>query len=156
MGNKKKTGFGTGKKPKGAGKKMQSVPKKPQLPEVPAEWLYMNAEEIGSRQIYELFKDSSTYKAEYWEEIDILEIGIPEAGTVDMEEIECEFEDEAGIAFLKEHQIKTVYEVTIMPEHFQEAKAVMEIIMEKSGGFFCGDTEDFQPQVQAVEVHDEL
>ena len=44
-----------------------------------------------------------------------------------------------------EHQVKTVFLVTFKPETYEEAKLVMRKIMEKTGGFFCGDTEDFTP-----------
>ena len=44
-----------------------------------------------------------------------------------------------------EHQVKTVFLVTFKPETYEEAKKVMRRIMDKTGGFFCGDTEDFTP-----------
>ena len=44
-----------------------------------------------------------------------------------------------------EHQVKTVFLVTFKPETYEEAKLVMRKIMEKTGGFFCVDTEDFTP-----------
>ena len=44
-----------------------------------------------------------------------------------------------------EHQVKTVFLVTFKPETYEEAKLVMRRIMDKTGGFFCGDTEDFTP-----------
>ena len=43
------------------------------------------------------------------------------------------------------HQVKTVFLVTFKLETYEEAKLVMRKIMEKTGGFFCGDTEDFTP-----------
>ena len=41
--------------------------------------------------------------------------------------------------------MKTVFLVTFKLETYEEAKLVMRKIMEKTGGFFCGDTEDFTP-----------
>ena len=46
-----------------------------------------------------------------------------------------------------EHQVKTVFLVTFKPETYEEAKKVMRRIMDKTGGFFCGDTEDFTPML---------
>lgn len=129
-----------GKKPEAAGKKAPA-------PDVPEEWLYLNPEPITSRQIYELFLGNRICKAEYWEEAGVLELSVPEGGTVDLEEMECGLGDEAGDAFLAEHQIRTVYAVTIRPEYFEKVKPVMAGITEKLGGFFCGDTEDFLPRV---------
>lgn len=115
---------------------------------VPAQWLYLNREQVSLRQIYELFEDDMPWRAEYWEEAGVLEIEMLEAGSVDMEAMDADLGDEEGNAYLAQHQIQTVAAVTIVPEDFQKAKAVMEYITEKAGGFFCGDTEDFQPEVK--------
>lgn len=115
---------------------------------VPSEWLYLNPEEVSLRQIYELFGEGSPWKAEYWEEAGVLEIEIPEAGSVDMEAMDTDLGDEEGNAYLASHQIQTVVVVTIVPEDFQKAKAVMEYIIRKTGGYFCGDTDDFQPEIK--------
>lgn len=60
--------------------------KKPSAPKMPGEWLYLNKEELPLRKIYELFKEDQT--AEYWEAAGVLEISLPESGTLDMEDLE--------------------------------------------------------------------
>ena len=60
--------------------------KKPSAPKMPGEWLYLNKEELPLRKIYELFKEEQT--AEYWEAAGVLEISLPESGTLDMEDLE--------------------------------------------------------------------
>jgi hypothetical protein len=117
-------------------------------PKVPSEWLYLVPAERTLRQIYELFVESSPWKAEYWEEAQVLEIELPEASSIDVEGMEPDLGDEEGNAFLKEHQIRTVFAVTILPEDYEKAQEVMKRILERLGGFFCGDTEDFQPQIR--------
>lgn len=129
------------------GKRPKEAAKKAPVPNVPAEWLYLNPEKITTRQIYELFLESRTCQAEYWEEAGVLELSVPEADSVDLEEMECSLGDEEGDTFLAQHQIQTVYAVTIRPEYFDKVKPVMAGITEKLGGFFCGDTEDFLPRV---------
>ena len=114
---------------------------------VPAEWLYLLPEEVSMRALYDSLFDSK-WKAEYWEAAGVLEVEIPEAASVDMEEMECSLGDEIGDAYLAEHGVKTVYAVTIKPDDFAKAKEVMEYLTEKNGGFFCGDTDDFEPQVK--------
>ena len=54
---------------------------------MPAEWLYLFEGEIKLRQIYELLKDSP-WNVEYWEEAEVLEVELPEAGSVDFEDLE--------------------------------------------------------------------
>lgn len=117
-------------------------------PEVPAEWLYMNPEPISLRQIYELFGEGLDWKAEYWEEAGVLEIEIPESSSVDIEAMDADLGDEEGNTYLEKHGIQTVAAVTIVPGDYEKAKAVMKFIIEKAGGFFCGDTDTFQPEIR--------
>ena len=104
-------------------------------------------EELSLRKIYELFEEKQT--AEYWEAAGVLEISLPESGTLDMEDLEGTLGDEEGDAYLKENEIHAVAAVTIRPEDYEKAKEVMLYIIEKLGGYFCGDTADFTPVVAA-------
>ena len=72
--------------------------KKPSAPKMPGEWLYLNKEELPLRKIYELFKEDQT--AEYWEAAGVLEISLPESGTLDMEDLEGTLGDDEGDAYL--------------------------------------------------------
>lgn len=121
--------------------------KKPTAPKMPGEWLYLNKEELSLRKIYELFEEKQT--AEYWEAAGVLEISLPESGTLDMEDLEGTLGDEEGDAYLKKNEIHAVAAVTIRSEDYEKAKEVMLYIIEKLGGYFCGDTADFTPVVAA-------
>ena len=121
--------------------------KKPTAPKMPGEWLYLNKEELSLRKIYELFEEKQT--AEYWEAAGVLEISLPESDTLDMEDLEGTLGDEEGDVYLKENEIHTVAAVTIRQEDYEKAKEVMLYIIEKLGGYFCGDTADFTPVVAA-------
>lgn len=120
--------------------------KKPSAPKMPGEWLYFNKEELSLRKIYELFQEEQT--AEYWEVAGVLEISLPESGTLDFEDLDGTLGDEEGDAYLKEHEIHTVAAVTIRPDDYEKAKKVMLFITEKIGGYFCGDTADFTPVIK--------
>lgn len=122
-------------------------------PGVPAEWLYLNPEEVSLRQLYGIFDGGQTpFKAELWEEAGVLEITVPQAGSVDMEAMECSLGDETGDAFVNEHGIRTAFAVTIVPEEYEKARQVMDMILEKTGGFFCGDTETLQPVIEKIQA----
>lgn len=126
--------------------KLQKIQKgRAQTPKVPSEWLYLAEEALELRRIYELFTEELPWVAEYWEEAGVLEIAIPEAGSVDIEEL-IEL-DEYLEAYMEERDLKTVFAVTLMPEHYEKAKSVMEKIMDGVGGYFCGDTDDFKPEL---------
>ncbi|MBS6396280.1 MAG: hypothetical protein KH452_03870 [Clostridiales bacterium] len=124
-------------------------PAKVSVPKVPAEWLYLNPAKTELRRIYELFREDMPWKAELWEEAGVLEIELLEGGSVDMESMETDLGEEAGNAYLAEQGIQSVFAVTIMPEHYEKAREVMEKIAKEAGGFFCGDTEDLAPVIKA-------
>ena len=64
------------------------APKMPKGPRMPEEWLYLAEGEITPDQIYGLFVEEKSWKAEYWEEAGVLEIELPEAGSVDLENLD--------------------------------------------------------------------
>lgn len=105
----------------------------------------MTPQEISVRQIYEAFWEQDGYELEIWEDAGVLEIGMSEGASVDIETAQIHPKDEVTASFAAEHQVKTVFLVTFKPETYEEAKKVMRRIMDKTGGFFCGDTEDFTP-----------
>ena len=114
---------------------------------MPGEWLYLNKEELPLRKIYELFNEAQT--AEYWEAAGVLEISLPESGTLDMEDLEGTLGDDEGDAYLFQNGIHTVFAATIRPEDYEKAKEIMLFITQKCGGYFCADTADFKPVVAA-------
>ena len=115
---------GKKKKPQQKKPSVKKAPVKKQGPKVPAEWLYLFEGEIKLRQIYELLKDSP-WNVEYWEEAEVLEVELPEAGSVDFEDLEGTLGDEESDAWLKEQQIHTVFAVTIRPDDYELAKKVI-------------------------------
>lgn len=113
-------------------------------PDIPKEWLYMLPEDRTLREMYEVARACKEWEAEYWEEAKVLEIAVPEAGSVDIECIEAE---EELLSYMREKKAEKVYAVTVVPEYWERARAVMQYLMAHLGGFFCGDTEDFKPEI---------
>lgn len=128
------------------GKKVsKNIPKnKTMHPDIPKEWLYMLPEDRTLREMYEVARACREWEAEYWEEVGALEIAVPEAGSVDIECIEAE---EELLSYMREKKAEKVYAVTVVPEYWERARAVMQYLMAHLGGFFCGDTEDFKPEI---------
>ena len=142
---------GKKKKPQQKKPSVKKAPVKKQGPKVPAEWLYLFEGEIKLRQIYELLKDSP-WNVEYWEEAEVLEVELPEAGSVDFEDLEGTLGDEESDAWLQEQQIHTVFAVTIRPDDYELAKKVMEHIVSLVDAYFCADNENLQPRIPAKEA----
>ena len=114
-------------------KKDGKTSKKPAA-KMPGEWLYLNKEELPLRKIYELFNEAQN--AEYWEAAGVLEISLPESGTLDMEDLEGTLGDDEGDAYLLHNGIRTVFAATIRPEDYEKAKEIMLFITQKLGGYF--------------------
>ena len=142
---------GKKKKPQQKKPSAKKSPVKKQGPKVSGEWLYLSEGEVKLRQIYELLKDSQ-WNAEYWDEAEVLEVELPEAGSVDFEDLEGTLGDEESDAWLQEQQIHTVFAVTIRPDDYELAKNVMEHIVSLVGGYFCADNETLQPRIPAAEA----
>lgn len=111
--------------------------------QVPGDWLYFVSKEIRVRDIYESI--GAIYEMEIWEDAGVLEINMAEGSSLDIEEASIHPKDELTAAFAKEHGCAYVFLVTFKPEEYEAARSVMETIKEHLGGFFCGDTENFQP-----------
>ena len=88
------------KKSVGKAKKASEVIK------VPGDWLYMTPQEIGVRQIYEVFGEQDGYELEIWEDAGVLEIGMSEGASVDIETAQIHPKDEVTASFAAEHQVK--------------------------------------------------
>ena len=110
-------------------------------------WLFMTPQKVSLRQIKEALDVEEKYDIEIWEEAGVLEIGMPDGNSFDMEAAKIHPKDEITAAFAKERQVKTVCLATFRPESYEEAKHVMKAVITKCGGFFCGDTDDFTPVI---------
>lgn len=109
------------------------------------EWLYMG-KKITVKELGGLFTDAGSYDVEIWEEAGVLEIGLPDGNTIDMEAVRINPKDEVTNAYVAANNVEEVFLVTFRPEIFEAAKEVMRKVIDTFGGFFCGDTEDFEPQ----------
>lgn len=108
------------------------------------DWLYFCPKEVGVRELYEILKDS--YEAEIWEEAGVLEIVLGEKSSFDVEQAKIHPKDEITQQFANEQGASSVFLATFAPEQYKLAEGIMKLLVEKFGGLFCGDTEDFMPR----------
>ena len=111
------------------------------------DWLYFCPEEVGVRAFYDVLKDS--YEAEIWDEAGVLEITLSEKSSFDVEQGKIHPKDEITQQFANEQNAKGVFLATFAPEDYKQAEKIMRMLLAKFGGLFCGDTEDFMPQLRA-------
>lgn len=113
--------------------------------QMPRYWFYMSGDLTGVREIHDCLKELDEVQTEIWEAAGVLEVILADGHSMDMETGKPDLRDEYSRRFLEEHQIKSLFYVTIVPESFKDAERVMLHITKKLGGFFCADTEDFSP-----------
>lgn len=113
--------------------------------QITGEWLYFCPVEITIRNLYEIF--NGIEDVEIWEDAGVLEIPMGEKSSFDIETAQIHPKDEITKQFALEQQAKSVFLVTFMPEDYEKAEMIMKQIAEQFGGIFCGDTEDFMPQI---------
>lgn len=129
---------------KGAGK----LPvRKPAEPRYPIHWYYMDHEEITVEEIRQVL-DPMEYNIEIWREAGVLEIGVSEKASVDMEECDLDMGDAYSNDFLTQNEVRSLFYVTINSGEEDSCVAAMKKIASVRGGMFCGDTEDFTPVIR--------
>lgn len=111
------------------------------------EWFFMSTSELDVVKVKEVLETIPDVELEVWKEMCIVECNIPDKMNMDMEQIACDLQDEESNAFLKEKNVKTLFAVTIQASEMEIVKPVLQQIATALDGFFCADTEDFQPQI---------
>ena len=111
------------------------------------EWFFMSASELDVDKVKEVLKTIPDVELEVWKEMGVIECNIPDKLYMDMEQIACDLQDEESNAFLKEKNVKTLFVVTIQAGEMEFIEPVLQQTATALNGFFCGDTEDFQPQI---------
>ena len=128
--------------------KRKKIKESRQTGSVPKEWLYLNQEEVAPRGIAQIFDGRSGICAQLWEEAKVVEIELPEAGSVDIEWLKLPTGEADFDEYLQTRQVRSVFLVTLVPEDYEKAELVMKQITASLGGYFCGDNESFTPVVR--------
>lgn len=111
-------------------------------------WLYLSQEKISVADIAAALEAFEGIQVELWVEAKVLEIEVPEKRSMDIEEIPVDLKDEYSNAFLEEQKAKSLFAVTIDTDNYDFMKKIMRHAIEKLGGMFCGDTDNFEPTVK--------
>ena len=112
------------------------------------DWFYLNEKNITVEDIDGCFKDAAHVKSEIWKDAQVAELSLQDGHSIDFELGEAYFSDDYSNNYLKEHNVQSLYYVTIAPDFYANAEPVMKELVQKLGGFFCADTDNFQPVVK--------
>lgn len=135
------------KKRKSADKKTFSQEAAKKSVGIMQDWFLMCQDETDIIRLKEILSELPSARLEVWKEMGVIECSISEQISMDIEQMDCDFQDEEGNAFLKEHQIKRLYAVTIQAPDADQITTVLETICNQLDGFFCTDSEDFMPMI---------
>jgi len=110
------------------------------------DWFYMTPSEVTAKMISDLIKLQSSVQVDLWEEMNILQLELPNKTTVDFEPMNINFKDPSDASFIKNRNIKTIFTVTIEEGALEELKVVFKLLIAEWDGFLCADSDDFKPQ----------
>jgi hypothetical protein len=136
------------KKTDGVNKVAQSKSKETEI----TDWFYMTPYEVTAKMIATLLKTQCNVSVDLWEEMNILQIELPNRIIVDFEPIIINFKDPSDAAFVKNRNIQTIFEVTMEEAALKEMKEVLKLIFNEWDGFLCADTDDFKPIYGKTEI----
>lgn len=109
------------------------------------DWFYMTPKDVTAKMIADLIKKQGIVQVDLWEEMNILQLELADKTTADFEPVIIDFKDPSDAAFVKNRNIRTIFEVTVEENALPEMKPVLKLIFQEWGGFFCADTDDFHP-----------
>lgn len=122
-------------------------PEKSMKPAI-SDWFFMSAGEITAKDLYAFLKPLELGELDFWEEMGILSLELPDGTSIDMESLKRGFSDGKDKQFIAENGYKTVFSIALSSDN-ASAKAVFEkVLAEFPGGFFA-DTDDFEPNLRS-------
>lgn len=107
--------------------------------------LYMIPSSIKAKTIADFLKEDTNLAIDLWEDMNVLEIGLPNDHTIVFEPIDNEFKDPSDASFVKNRSVMTIFAMELEENDLPEVKPYFDQIVEKFSGFFCADTDDFKP-----------
>lgn len=115
-----------------------------------SDWFFMSAGEITAKDLYAFLKPLELGELDFWEEMDILSLELPDRTSIDMEGLKRGFSDGKDKQFMEENGYKTVFSVALSCDNASAKEVFEKILAQFPGGFFA-DTEDFKPNLRSKE-----
>lgn len=107
--------------------------------------LYMTPQVVNAKELAALFDNDKNISVQLWEEMNILELELPNENAVDFESLAISFKDPSDAAFVKNRNIQTIFAINLLEEDLNSVIPYFERIVEQYQGFICADSEDFNP-----------
>lgn len=134
-----------------AGKKVAKVQKN--VKKI-VEFYYMTPENTNVKELSACLTAVPEDMVEVWTELDLMEVVMENDSLIFQNAREC-FVDPLDLEFIREHQFKTIYQISYDEKDTFAVRRVMEQILGAKGGMVCADTDDFEP-AYTLETIDKL
>lgn len=138
-------------KKKKTGAKKPAPPKAAPASKCPTGWYLMSRGDCTVQDLKAAFAVPGGPDVEVWRELGVVELSFPDGTFIDFQLVPCDLEDEASNAFLAEHQIKTLYWVTVEPVCDDGQLDFLQSAANRLGAMFCGDTVNFLPMLKPTD-----
>lgn len=109
------------------------------------ELLYMTPLVITAKDIASALTSIKEMKLQLWEEMNVLELELPNHNSIDLELLELTKPSPSDAAFIERYHIKTIFTVTLNEVDLATAKIYFKEMIAQFSGFLCADTADFNP-----------
>lgn len=107
--------------------------------------LFMTPSEVTAKDIAALLQNSKGITLQLWEEMNVLELELPNGNSVDFESLDPGFKDPSDAAFVKNRNIRTIFAMNLCDSDLMTVTPYFDLIVEKFSGFVCADSADFTP-----------
>ncbi len=108
------------------------------------EYYYMIPAKVEVKELSKVITTVSEKQIEIWKEINLMEIVLTSDSLIFEDAKSC-FIDPLDLAFLKEHQIETIYQISFEQNDGKKVIEIFKELMQSQGGFLASDSEDFTP-----------
>lgn len=108
------------------------------------EYYYMIPAKVEVKELSKVITTVSEKQIEIWKEINLMEIVLTSDSLIFEDAKNC-FIDPLDLAFLKEHQIETIYQISFEQNDGKKVIEIFKELMQSQGGFLASDSEDFTP-----------
>ncbi len=107
--------------------------------------LYMTPLTITAKDISNLFEANKDFSVQLWEDMNVLELELPNDNSIDFEPLDVNLKDPSDAAFVKNRNIQTIFALALCKTDLDTVIPLFNLLVEKFQGFVCADTENFNP-----------
>lgn len=108
------------------------------------EFYYMSPVAMNAKELSLCIASVPEENVEVWNELNLVEVVLANDSLIFQDAREC-FVDPLDLDYIRENDIKTIYQMSYDTLDQTAVRLVMREILEQKGGRICSDTDDFEP-----------